>query len=114
PLPKDVRAAVSVPADQRTPAQAAAVFGYWRTTVPEWKDANDRIEALWKRHPEGSAQLVLKERRTPRVTQVLQRGDFLRPLKPVEPGVPSFLNPLPEGAGADRLTFARWLVDRQA
>ena len=31
----------------------AAVFGYWRTTVPEWKDANARIEALWKQHPGG-------------------------------------------------------------
>ncbi len=32
-----------------------------------------------------------------RPTHVLQRGDFLKPAKPVEPGVPSFLNPLPAG-----------------
>ena len=50
--------------DQRTPAQTAAVFSYWRTTVPEWKEANDRIEALWRQHPEGASQLVLRERAT--------------------------------------------------
>ena len=29
------------------PRRGRAVFSYWRTTVPEWKEANDRIEALW-------------------------------------------------------------------
>jgi mono/diheme cytochrome c family protein len=114
PLPRDARAALSVPTDQRTPAEAAAVFSAWRATVAEWKDANDRIEALWAKHPEGSTQLVLREREVPRMTHILQRGDFLRPLKPVEPGVPSFLHPLPPDAEPTRLTFARWLVDRQS
>ena len=114
PLPREVRAALSVPVDQRSPTQLAAVFDYWRTTVADWKDANDRIEALWKQHPEGSTQLVLRARDAHRMTSVLQRGDFLKPIRPVEPGVPSFLNPLPDGAAPDRLAFARWLVDRQA
>ena len=83
------------------PAQVAAVFGYWRTTVPEWKEANDRIEALWKQHPEGSSQLVLEARDEPRTTHVLKRGDFLKPGKPVEPGVPAFLHPLPTGRAAE-------------
>ena len=33
--------------------QIAEVFSYWRTTVPEWKEANDKIEALWKQWPAG-------------------------------------------------------------
>jgi hypothetical protein len=45
---------------------------------------------------------------------MLQRGDFLKPAKAVEPGVPSFLNPMPVGSAADRLAFARWLVDRRS
>jgi hypothetical protein len=114
PLPKDVRAALAVPPDRRTAAQTAAVFGFWRTTVHEWKDANDRIEALWKTHPEGSTQLVLNARESPRMTSVLQRGDFLKPGKAVEPGVPAFLNALPAEPEPTRLTFARWLVDRQS
>jgi len=49
-----------------------------------------------------------------RPTHILARGDFLKPGKEVQAGVPSFLNPLPAGAPANRLTFAKWLVDRQA
>lgn len=45
---------------------------------------------------------------------MLTRGDFLKPGKAVGPGVPAFLNPLPAGAPLDRLTFARWMVDRKA
>jgi hypothetical protein len=32
----------------------------------------------------------------------------------VEPGVPSFLHPLPANVKPDRLAFARWLVDRKS
>jgi mono/diheme cytochrome c family protein len=114
PLPADVRAALAVPRDQRTPAQDAAIFSYWRTTVAEWKEANDAVAALWAQHPEGSAQLVLSEREAPRETHILTRGDFLKPAKAVTPGVPAFLHPLPENAPANRLSFAKWLVDRRS
>jgi Protein of unknown function (DUF1549)/Protein of unknown function (DUF1553)/Planctomycete cytochrome C len=114
PLPKEVRLALGVPTDQRTPAQSRAVFSYWRTTVKEWSEANAAIDALWKTHPEGSSQLVLAPREMPRTTSILDRGDFLKPKKTVEPGVPSFLNPIPSGSVSDRMTFARWLTDRQA
>ncbi len=114
PVPHGVREILAIPRPKRTPAQIAAVFSYWRTTVPEWAEANARIEALWRQHPEGTTQLVMSEREKRRPTHVLQRGDFLKPDRPVEPGVPAFLNPMPPGAPATRLGFARWLVDRQA
>jgi hypothetical protein len=44
----------------------------------------------------------------------LKRGDFLKPDKPVSPGVPAFLHALPADAPPTRLTFARWLVDRKS
>ncbi len=114
PLPHRVRTLLSVPQEHRTPAQEAVIFSYWRTTVPEWKDANEKIEALWQQHPEGSTQLVLTAREQARDTHVLTRGDFLKPAERVTPGVPAFLHALPGGAPLNRLTFARWLVDRQA
>ena len=114
PVPPAVRQILALPRDKRTPEQDDAVFSYWRTTVAEWADANKRIEDIWKEHPEGSTQLVLAQRDQPRDTHVLKRGNFLKPGAQVEPGVPSFLNPLPAGAPLDRLTFARWLVDRQS
>jgi len=111
PLPKAVREVLAIPRDRRSPAQVATLFGHWRTTVPAWSEANDRIAALWKGYPEGTSQLVLEDRESPRSTAMLERGDFLRPTKPVGPGVPAFLHPLPSGATPDRLAFARWLVD---
>src|SRR5262249_22969999 len=90
------------------------VFSYWRTTVPEWRDDNAKIDALWKRHPEGSTQLTLAERETRRTTHILKRGDFLQPGAEVKPGVPAFLHQPPANAQPNRLTLARWLVDRQS
>ena len=115
PLPANVREILAIKSEQRSPAQVDALFSYWRTTVPEWKASNDAIDALWKQHPEGASQLVLTQREEMRGTNVLFRGDFLKPLKAVEAGVPSYLNPLPKSDGpANRLTFARWVADRNA
>ncbi len=120
PLPARVRALVEAGHDHRTAAEEDAVFAHWRTTIPEWKEANDRIEALWKQHPEGSSQLVLQARAKPRETHMLKRGDFLKPGAAVTPGVPEFLHPLATDRGVDtprspnRLDFARWLVDRRS
>jgi dsRNA-specific ribonuclease len=114
PLPRNVRQILSIAPEKRTPAQVAAVFSFWRTTVADFKAANDRIESLWKQYPEPSSQLVLWERPRKRTTSLLQRGDFLKPVKPVEAGVPSFLNPLPPGVAPTRLAFAHWLVDPAA
>jgi hypothetical protein len=114
PVPPEVRAVLAIPRERRTPAQIAAVFGYWRTTVPEWKDANDRIETLWQKWPAGAMALTLAARDEPRDTRLLKRGDFLRPARPVGPGVPAFLHSLPPDALLNRLTLARWLVDRNS
>jgi hypothetical protein len=114
PLPVEVRNTLGVPREQRTPSQVAALFSYWRSTVAEFQSANEKIEQLWQQHPEGSSQLVLDERSEPRATHLLQRGDFLRPAAAVAPGVPAFLHPLPANAPPTRLTFARWLADRQS
>jgi hypothetical protein len=114
PLPKKVRDALDVPRAQRTPAQQAAVFSYWRTTVPEWSEANAQIDKLWKEWPNGTMQLALKAREEMRDTRVLKRGDWLKPADAVKPGVPAFLHPLPKNADATRLTFAKWMVDRKS
>jgi len=115
PLPRNVREVLSIPREKRSPEQLRAIFSYWRTTVAEWKAENDAIAALWREHPEGSLQLILAERAEDhRQTHILKRGDFLQPDRPVEPGTPAFLHSLPEGAPRDRLTFAKWLVDRRS
>src|SRR5262249_19103352 len=114
PLPKRVRDLFQVPADRRTPAQVDALFAYWRTTVDEFKETNAKIEELWKQHPVGASQLTMMARDMHRQTFVLNRGDFLRPNKPVNPGVPGVLHPLPADAAPNRLSLAKWMVARNS
>ncbi len=114
PLPAAVREVLSIPRQKRSASQVQTVFGYWRATVPEFNKANRQIAELWKHHPEGSSQLVLNERDAARETHLLKRGDFLKPDRVVTPDVPAFLHSLPAGAPHNRLTFAKWLVDRQS
>jgi mono/diheme cytochrome c family protein len=113
-LPAAVRAILSIPPQRRSKGQVDALFHDWRTTVPEWREANEAIEALWRAHPEGSSQLVLAPRAKPRTTHMLKRGDFLKPDREVTAGVPNVLHPLPPDAPPTRLTFARWLSDRKS
>jgi uncharacterized protein DUF1553/uncharacterized protein DUF1549/cytochrome c len=48
-----------------------------------------------------------------RSSYVFERGNWLVPGKKVEPGVPNSLNPMPEGAPANRLGMAMWLTDKK-
>ena len=115
PVPRRVRAILKIPPSQRTPAQQDEVFSYFRTTVPEWKEANEMIEDLWRAWPKGDTTLTLSQRSEPRTTHFLVRGDFLKPAHPVKAGVPGFLHPLADPhAPPNRLTLARWLVDPKA
>lgn len=111
PLPAAVRKIFEIPVEKRTEKQQQTLFSYWRTTVPDWKEANEKIAALWREHPKGTTQFALQERDAPRETHILDRGDFLKPSEQVTPDVPSFLNPLTDGTQINRLSFARWLVD---
>jgi hypothetical protein len=115
PVPRRVREVLAIAPEERSSGEVNEVFDYWRTTVADWAEANRQIDALWQAHPRGTTQLVLLERATPRTTHRLDRGNFLTPAEEVTPGAPAFLHPLPESGGPpNRLTFARWLVDRRS
>ncbi len=120
PIPDAVREIFKIASEERSPAQVAAVFSQWRTTVPEFAAVNAEIETLWKQWPEGTPTSTLISRRgtgpgdEPRETHLLKRGDWLKPTDVVQPGVPGFLHPLPAGADSSRLTLARWLVDKKS
>ncbi|MCA9010555.1 MAG: PSD1 domain-containing protein [Planctomycetaceae bacterium] len=114
-VPSDVRLAITVPYEQRTPEQAAIVFAAWRENSPEGRELTNQINALWVKHPEPVSQLVLQERDAPRMTSLLDRGDFLKPVHAVSAGTPKFLHPMKtQLKQPDRLDFARWLVDRDS
>jgi hypothetical protein len=70
---------------------------------------NSQIAAAEK---PASTVMVMQDVGSPRMTYVLNRGNYAAPNKdqPVEPGVPSALPPLAADAPANRLGLARWLV----
>jgi len=114
PAPKHIRTLLESPKSQRSAAQVATVFDFWRSGVPEFKEANAKIDALWKTHPEGTTQLALQSREQMRDTFMLKRGDWLKPGKGVSGGVPATLHPLPANAPTTRLSFAKWLADSKS
>ena len=67
-------------------------------------------EALERSFP---TVMVMAENPSRRDTHVLIRGEYNKPGDKVEPGLPSFLPPLPEGATNDRLGLAKWMVARE-
>ena len=109
-LPPDVLAALALPRAERSAAQAARIFRAWCGTVPEWKEENRQLAQAWSRWPENATTHALQRRPEPRVTSVLDRGDWLKPLQPVQPGTPAFLHAAPAGGDGSRLALARWLV----
>jgi hypothetical protein len=93
------------------PAERQQLQDHFLLTAPELAVESKRIRDL-RRPPGAQTTLVLREKppESPRVTRMHNRGEWLQPGDPVEPGVPAFLPGLPPGAPKNRLTFARWLV----
>ena len=112
-----VTALAAIPAERRTPAQAeklrlAFLDQYAPPEIGEaWRAAaalERERETLWASFPTVMVMEELAERRP---TFRLERGAYDNPAEEVSPGVPAVLPPLPEGVEANRLSFARWLVD---
>jgi len=59
----------------------------------------------------SATTLVMQERDTAPIAHVLARGEYDQRGERVGPAVPAALTPLPEGAPANRLGLARWIVD---
>ncbi|MCP4192262.1 MAG: DUF1553 domain-containing protein [Planctomycetaceae bacterium] len=120
PIPDHVRNIFEIPVADRSTQQGNELFRYWRTTVPGFQKVNEQIESLWRQFPQGTPTLTLAARtgESPhdriRPTRVFKRGDWLQPTDEVDFGVPEILHSLPEDADGSRMTFARWLVDKDS
>lgn len=113
-LPPHIEAILKLSDEKRSPSQNATLFSYWRTTVADWKTEYDQIEQLWQQWPAGSTSLTVQTRDQQRETRLLKRGEFMKPDRLVQAGVPASLNRIPTDATPNRLTLANWLTDKQA
>ncbi|MDE0819571.1 MAG: PSD1 and planctomycete cytochrome C domain-containing protein [Opitutales bacterium] len=58
--------------------------------------------------------LVAKELPKPRVTRLLERGEYNLPVgEPLQPGIPKVMGSFPKDAPRNRLGLARWLTARE-
>jgi len=82
--------------------------------APEKKKGNAELAELRKKLADTEARIpstmVMQEMPQPRDTFVLLRGQYDKKGAKVQAGVPAALPPLPQGAPANRLGLARWLV----
>lgn len=91
------------------------VYKHWLSVAPELTGERKKIDDVRKQMPTYPTSLVMKQRPVARYRQThrYHRGEFLQPKEPVEPGGLAILHPMPKDAPRDRMTFARWLVDRE-
>lgn len=120
-FPGSLSTILRTPAEKRNAGQKREATEFFLRTgdhgIESWTqmgaDLTAKREALRKLN-ESIVQIMVMEENPPektRETFTLTRGDYQQPDMKVEPGTPAFLPPLPEGAPANRLGLARWLVD---
>ncbi len=76
----------------------------------DWKRlaaAREEREQLERTFP---TVMVMAESPVPKETHMLIRGAYDKKGEKVEPGLPAILPPMPDGAPANRLGLARWMV----
>lgn len=114
--PPAVLAGLQRAESERTETQQREVLDYYvRQIAPEFQSERKRLATLQVSLDEMPLQSSLILRELPvekqRKTHVQLRGNHLALGEEVTGGVPVAFPPLPAGAPANRLAFARWLVD---
>jgi len=108
----------TIPVDRRTVAQSIKLRACFleRAAALPIREARDRVETIRQERTRliesFPTTMIMQEMPVPRDTFVLIRGEYDKPGEKVVPGVPASLHSLPNGAPANRIGLALWLVDR--
>lgn len=113
-IPLDIE--LMLTAEERGAKEKRKLRDYYRERYsPVWKRVIAKRDELREREKQINAQvpttMVMSEMADPRETHVLLRGQYDQKDTRVTPATPTALPPMPEGAAANRLGLARWLVD---
>jgi hypothetical protein len=103
------------PAAERSTEEKEPLEAHFLSLATELDPVREEIDRLQALRPTPVKTLVMKERKKPRPTHVLLRGNFLERGARVSAGVPALLASTfgEDSGGASRLDFARWLVSPQ-
>lgn len=113
-LPAELKRLVDTGSEKWTTEQRESIVDWTAFFDPRANAARLSLleaEAAGPRAPLMEVR-VLAQRKLPRETRVLHRGEFLSPTETVSTGTPAVLPAIHarNAGGADRLDFARWLV----
>ena len=87
--------------------------GQWKQSALA-KRAGDLALLIAEAEKKFTTTLVAQERSQPRVTKMLNRGEYNLPFgEALTPGVPGILNRFPEGAPRNRLGLAKWMTSKK-
>ncbi len=128
-VPAEIAAILRTPKDARTKAQARKLTDHFFSQDSKLESLRlAKLKATQELNSsQGPQTLVMQELPEPRSTHVMNRGSFLDPGEPVEPGTPAVLHPFPSAPSPSspssptssvaapaprptRLDLARWLV----
>jgi len=114
PVPEEVKGALAVADDQRNEAQKKAIADFYLASEPRLvaakRKADDAKNAREKAEREAPRTMVMRDRKEPRKTFILEKGAYDKFGAEVEHGTPAVLPPLPADAPKNRLALAQWLV----
>lgn len=116
-LPLNIAMILSSPRETRSKEQSQAISDFYRGSfAPNWQATNEQATQVRKQRDElvalAPTSMIMQDMPEPRPAYVLIRGQYDQPSDiEVTPDVPKSLPPMPEGAPANRLGLAMWLVD---
>lgn len=115
-MPHAIAAVLAIPESNRTPAQNDALFAHYSDLNPSNVAARAEIAALKSELQgikPGTTVPIMRElpENKQRITNLQYRGSFLDKGQEVGKGVPAAFHPLK--GEPNRLTMAKWLVDRE-
>ena len=117
--PENIVELIEKPSDEQTDDDRKKVAKFFLETTPVIRKEREELARLESRKKSIQNQVVTTPvmRELPddkqRQSHILLKGNFLSKGEEVEAGVPSAFHELPEGAPANRLGVAQWLLDER-
>lgn len=113
-VPAEVVNALKLSPDKWSRSDRKALLDYRTTLDLQSDELSDKASRLEKEIAKVKADttLVMIELDEPRLSTIFERGDYRKPGERVEAGTPGILHEGIDGP-PNRLTLARWLVDRK-
>jgi hypothetical protein len=111
-LSKEIQQLLSGDKSKRNAGQMKSLYAVGPGVADEqFLTIQNRLKEIGNLLAEGVSTMVMKERATPRKTNVFIQGDFTRPADEVTCGTPAILPPLTTSTGSlNRLDLAKWIV----